>query len=85
MRPILDLGRRVGVLDITVAIGVRDRRNAGRRLICAEAEGTGREGEETVFDSFDGVVDDGVDGVDDFVDEGLARGRGGLVIGFGGF
>lgn len=70
MHAILNLGRRFGVLDIAVAVCIRDR-NASGRLVRAEAEGWWWEGEKTILDGFDGVVDDGVDGVDDFVDEGL--------------
>ncbi len=73
MHAILNLGRRIGVLDIAVAVGIRDRK-ASWRFVRAEAEGWRRQGEETVLDGFDGVVDDGVDGVDDFVDEGLVGG-----------
>lgn len=73
MRPFLNLVLGLCEADVAVPIRVRDRQAAGARGrggagVLPEAERGGGDGEEPVFDGFDGSVDDGVDCVDDFVD-----------------
>ena len=70
MHAILNLHRCFGVLDVAVAVGIWDRKTSGR-LVGAESESWGRQGEEAILNGFNGVVNNGVDGVDDFVDERL--------------
>lgn len=51
-------------ISISIAIAV------GRGLV-PKAKRRGRDGKEAVFNGFEGAIDDGVDCVYDFVDEGL--------------
>lgn len=53
-----------------------DRATNGRGYVCingptVEAEVAGWDREQTGFDGVDGAVDDGVDGINDLVNEGL--------------
>lgn len=73
------------VLDLDLGDLVLAAVRGGGEVPVVEAEGRRRDGEETVFDGFDGAVDDSVDGVDDFVDEGLKGGGEDRPISYGFF
>ena len=77
---------RVTAVAIRIANGGIRRgrsRSPYRYRIAAESKRGGRNGKEAVLNGFEGAVDDGVDRVDDFVNEGLKFARGGLAGGAG--
>lgn len=69
MHTVLDFGSRFGMVWVGQGGCV-----AGCIAVGVVAELLGRNGEEAIFNGFDGAVNDGVYGVDDVVDEGLWNG-----------
>jgi hypothetical protein len=65
MHAVFDLSARLGVFAIAISILYGKCR---RSVVASEAEGLGRYLQQTVFESLDGLVDDGVYCIDDVVD-----------------
>ncbi len=67
MHAVFDLSARLGVFAIAIPIPILYGKSR-RTVVTSEAEGLGRYLQQTVFESLDGLVDDGVYCIDDVVD-----------------